>query len=217
MASPPVPTPPTPQAPLPTPREPGAPYRVCLVCMGNICRSPMAETVLRASLVEAGLDGAVALDSAGTGDWHIGQPMDPLARAALARRGYDGSAHRARQFRPSWLAQRDLVLAMDGRNLAALRRMADQADRDRIRLFGEVGGLTETGGGEIPDPYGGNAADFGYVLDLLGAAAPVLVTRLTRLLEPAIPGSSGVGSADADGPDGPGVDPARADRPGAPA
>jgi protein-tyrosine phosphatase len=205
MASPPVPTPPAPQsALLPASPEPGAPYRVCLVCMGNICRSPMAETVLRAALVEAGLDGAVILDSAGTGDWHVGEPMDPLARAALARRGYDGSAHRARQLRPSWLAERDLVLAMDARNLAALRRMAVDADRDRIRLFGEVGGLTETGGGEIPDPYGGTAADFGYVLDLLGAAAPVIVTRLTRLLGPTIPGDRG-------------VDPPRADRPGAPA
>src|SRR6516225_10421323 len=86
-------------APLPPPRDPGAPYRVCLVCLGNICRSPMAETVLRASLAEAGLDGAVRLDSAGTGDWHVGEPMYQPAQAALARWGYDGSAHRARQFR----------------------------------------------------------------------------------------------------------------------
>jgi protein-tyrosine phosphatase len=146
----------------------------------------MAETVLRASLAEAGLDGAVILDSAGTGDWHVGGPMYPPARDALARRGYDGSAHRARQLRASWLAERDLVLAMDARNLASLRRMAGAAARDRIRLFGEVGGLTEPDGGEIPDPYGGNAADFGYVLDLLEGAAPVMVARLARLLDPAI-------------------------------
>jgi len=183
--------------PLPPPREPGAPYRVCLVCLGNICRSPMAETVLRAALAEAGLDGAVVVDSAGTGDWHIGQPMNSAARAALATRGYDGSAHRARQIEPSWLARRDLVLAMDARNLADLRRMAGAAGRDRIRLFGEVGGLSglkgrdrrgrgdEAGGGEIPDPYGGDAAEFGYVLDLLGSAAPVIAARLARRLEPA--------------------------------
>jgi protein-tyrosine phosphatase len=163
----------------------------------------MAETVLRASLAEAGLGGAVTLDSAGTGDWHVGAPMYPAARAALARRGYDGSAHRARQFRASWLADRDLVLAMDARNLAALRRMAGAAGSDRIRLFGEVGGLTETDGGEIPDPYGGDAADFGYVLDLLGAAAPVIVARLTRLL-------------DGPGADRSGADRSGADRPGAP-
>ena len=173
---------PAPSAPLPPPREPDTPYRVCLVCLGNICRSPMAETVLRASLAEAGLDGAVALDSAGTGDWHIGQPMYQQARAALASRGYDGSAHRARQFRLSWLAGRDLVLAMDARNLATLCRLAGAADRDRIRLFGEVGGLSQAEGGEIPDPYGGNEADYCHVLDLLQAAAPVIAVRLARLL-----------------------------------
>jgi protein-tyrosine phosphatase len=170
---------------LPVPREPGAPYRVCLVCLGNICRSPMAETVLRAAIEAAGLDGAVIVDSAGTGDWHIGGPMNSGARAALTSRGYDGSAHRARQIGVSWLPERDLFLAMDARNLADLRRMAGAQSRDRIRLFGEVGGLSDVDGGEIPDPYGGNAADFGYVLDLLGRAAPVVAGRLAQVLDPA--------------------------------
>ncbi len=169
-------------AELPSPREPGAPYRVCLVCLGNICRSPMAETVLRAELAAAGLDGAVVVDSAGTGDWHVGDAMDPGARAALASRGFDGSAHRARQFQPSWLARRDLILAMDARNLADLRRMARSQGDDRIRLFGEVGGLTEVGG-DIPDPWGGGADEFGHVLDLLSTAAPVIAGQLARLLE----------------------------------
>ncbi len=168
--------------PLPPPREPGAPYRVCLVCLGNICRSPMAETVLRAAIESAGLGRTVVVDSAGTGDWHIGGPMNRGAHAALATRGYDGSAHRARQIEASWLARRDLFLAMDARNLADLRRMAGARDRDRIRLFGEVGGLD---GADIPDPYGGDAAEFGYVLDLLAAAAPVIAGRLADLLEPA--------------------------------
>ncbi|MGO9188830.1 MAG: low molecular weight protein-tyrosine-phosphatase [Streptosporangiaceae bacterium] len=169
-------------AELPSPREPGAPYRVCLVCLGNICRSPMAETVLRAELAAAGLDGAVVVDSAGSGDWHVGDAMDPGARAALASRGFDGSAHRARQFQPSWLARRDLILAMDARNLADLRRMARSQGDDRIRLFGEVGGLTEVGG-DIPDPWGGGADEFGHVLDLLSTAAPVIAGQLARLLE----------------------------------
>ena len=168
-------------AELPSPREPGAPYRVCLVCLGNICRSPMAETVLRAELAAAGLDGAVVVDSAGTGDWHVGDAMDPGARTALASRGHDGSAHRARQFQPSWLPRRDLILAMDARNLADLRRMARGQDADRIRLFSEVGGLAEAR--DIPDPWGGGTDEFGHVLDLLGAAAPVIVARLARLLE----------------------------------
>jgi len=170
-------------AELPSPRQPGAPYRVCLVCLGNICRSPMAETVLRAELAAAGLDGAVVVDSAGTGDWHVGDSMDPDARAALASRGHDGSAHRARQFQASWLPGRDLILAMDARNLADLRRMARGEDADRIRLFGEVGGLAESGDRDIPDPWGGGPGEFGHVLDLLGAAAPVIVARLARLLE----------------------------------
>jgi protein-tyrosine phosphatase len=172
-----------PAAELPSPREPGAPYRVCLVCLGNICRSPMAETVLRAELAAAGLDGAVIVDSAGTGDWHVGDTMDPGAREALATRGHDGSAHRARQFQPSWLPRRDLILAMDARNLADLRRMARREDADRIRLFGEVGGLTETG--DIPDPWGGGPEEFGHVLDLLGAAAPVIAARLAPLVKTA--------------------------------
>jgi protein-tyrosine phosphatase len=193
-----------PAAELPSPREPGAPYRVCLVCLGNICRSPMAETVLRAELTAAGLDGAVVVDSAGTGDWHVGDAMDRGAREALASRGHDGSAHRARQFQPSWLHRRDLILAMDARNLADLRLMArggsgppPQAarpagssppepaelagkDADRIRLFGEVG---EIGGQDIPDPWGGGPDEFGHVLDLLGAAAPVIAARLARMLK----------------------------------
>ena len=178
-----------PAAELPSPREPGAPYRVCLVCLGNICRSPMAEIVLRAEVAAAGLAGetapAVVVDSAGTGDWHVGDAMDPDALKALAGRGHDGSGpktHRARQFEPSWLSRYDLILAMDSRNLANLRSMAraQGEDTDRIRLFGKVG---EIGGQDIPDPWGGGPDEFGHVLDLLGAAAPVIAERLARLLK----------------------------------
>jgi protein-tyrosine phosphatase len=167
---------------LPAPREPGAPYRVCLVCLGNICRSPMAETVLRAAVSAAGLGDQVVVDSAGTGDWHIGQSMNGGAHAALARRGHDGSAHRARQIDASWLPRRDLFLAMDARNLADLRRMAGPSHRDRVRLFGEVGGLSDAKDQEIPDPYGGDDNEFGYVFDLLSQAAPVIAARLAQLI-----------------------------------
>ena len=174
----------TPAAELPHPREPGSPYRVCLVCLGNICRSPMAETILRAELEAAGLDGKVVVDSAGTGDWHVGDGMDSGARSALAARGYDGSAHRARQIEPSWLAGYDLILAMDARNLADLRRMALGQDVERIRLFGKVGGLAGPGGGgaDIPDPWGGGPEEFGHVLDMLRTAAPVIAAQVARLL-----------------------------------
>jgi protein-tyrosine phosphatase len=131
----------------------------------------MAEVVLRSALSDAGLADAVTVDSAGTGDWHIGQGMNRGALAALARRGYDGSAHRARQFKPSWFGSRDLVLAMDSDNLADLRAMGGDAE-----LFTTAGALTEVT--DIPDPYGGDAADFDYVLDLLEAAAPAIIARL---------------------------------------
>jgi protein-tyrosine phosphatase len=163
----------------------------------------MAETVLRHFIAEAGLGDAVVLDSAGTGDWHLGERIYPPAHEALAGRGYDGSAHRSRQIQPSWLAGRDLVLAMDRRNLANLRRMAGARDRDRIRLYGEVGGLSGhqglegaegAGGAEIPDPYGGSPDEFGHVLDLLTAAAPVIVARLAELLRPEVPSASADGA-----------------------
>ena len=171
-----------PDAALPPRRRPGSPYTVCLVCLGNICRSPMAEVVVRSELAEAGLDGAVTVDSAGTGDWHIGHPMDRRAQAELTARGYDGSAHRARQIDVPWLPERDLFLAMDRRNLADLRRMAGQAGvpADRVRLFGEASGLGPDQ--DIPDPYGGGADDFATALDLIHAGARQVVKQLSLLL-----------------------------------
>jgi protein-tyrosine phosphatase len=171
---------------LPPPRDPAGPYRVCIVCLGNICRSPMAEVALRAELERAGLDGAVAVDSAGTGDWHVGERMDSRASAELLRRGYDGSAHRSRQFTPPEFAQRDLVLAMDRHNLADLRRMAPDREtaRDRIRLFARDR--------EVPDPYGLGAEAFSDVLDLVEDAAAVLTAELSKLCagrDPRVPDS----------------------------
>jgi protein-tyrosine phosphatase len=114
--------------------------------------------------------------------------MNRMAADALARRGYDGSAHRGRQIRGSWLAERDLFLAMDAGNLADLRNLAGPADGARIRLFGEVGGLSsETRGSEIPDPYGGDADEYDYVLGLITTAAPVIAVRLIDLLQPTAP------------------------------
>lgn len=141
----------------------------------------MAEVVLRSRLAAAGLDGQVVVDSAGTGDWHIGNPMHKGSRTQLAARGYDGSAHRARQFRAPWLAERDLVLAMDANNLAALRGLAGDTDTDqRIRLFGEVTGLGKT---DVPDPYGSDGEEFARVLDIVESGTTSLVDQLRNLLE----------------------------------
>jgi protein-tyrosine phosphatase len=163
----------------------------------------MAEVVLRDELARAGLaapvldspvlDSPVELDSAGTGDWHVGGPMDAGARAELARRGYDGSAHRARLFDAGWFRERDLVLAMDRRNLAQLRRMAPDAESGgpRLVLFRSFDPVLASGGlaaddpynGEVPDPYGGNAGDYALALDLVQAAARGLAAALAGFLE----------------------------------
>ncbi|HTZ24292.1 MAG TPA: low molecular weight protein-tyrosine-phosphatase [Streptosporangiaceae bacterium] len=169
--------------PLPPPRNPSGPYRVLCVCLGNICRSPMAEVVLRAQLAAAGLQDRVIVDSAGTGDWHVGQTMNPPARRQLERRGYDGSAHRARQVDAPWLAERDLILAMDGSNLANLRALAQEDGRrddlPRIRLFGEVAGLD---GADVPDPWGGSTTEFAEVLTMLETGMARIVSQLRAVV-----------------------------------
>ena len=172
--------------PLPAKRDPGRPYRVCLVCMGNICRSPMAESVVSAEVAHAGLTGLVEVDSAGIGDWHAGEGMDRRARAELARRGYsDGAAsgHRARQIELWWLEERDLILVMDKQNLRALRQMA--GDRPgmtgRLRLLRSFDPASPDGA-EVPDPYLGDAEAFAHVLDLIEAAAKELAAQLASAL-----------------------------------
>jgi low molecular weight protein-tyrosine phosphatase len=179
---------------LPPPRNAGGPYRICCVCLGNICRSPMAEVILRERVSRAGLGDRVVVDSAGTGDWHVGDRMHSGARAELARGGYDGAAHRARRFDPSWLSGCDLVLAMDASNLRNLRAQAPAAEAGRIRLFGEIAGL---GGRDVPDPYGGPAADFAGVRALLESGMSRLVAQLS-----AMPAAGGQ-PAEPEGPGGP--------------
>jgi protein-tyrosine phosphatase len=171
---------------LPGHRLPSGPYRVGLICLGNICRSPMAEVVLREELARAGLAGKVTVDSAGTGDWHVGERMYGPAAAELARRGYDGSGHRARQIERSWLGSYDLLLAMDAGNLADLRRMARGSDATgRVRLLRSFDpGLADDDpfGGEVPDPYGGHPGEYARAFDLIHAAAKGLAERLAEFL-----------------------------------
>ncbi|HEY3906791.1 MAG TPA: low molecular weight protein-tyrosine-phosphatase [Streptosporangiaceae bacterium] len=167
----------------PAPRKLSKIYEICVVCLGNICRSPMAEVLLRAELARAGLDQRARVQSAGTGDWHLGEPMDRGARAELARHGLDGSAHRARQIGPEWLGRFDLLLATDRSNLRNLERMAvRQPDLDgRIRLLRSFDPQAPDGA-EVPDPYGEGAAAFGQAYDLIEAAVRGLVGELTEML-----------------------------------
>lgn len=172
--------------PPPAPKDSLRIYKLCVVCLGNICRSPMAEALVRAELTAAGLADRVHVESAGTGDWHLGEPMDRSARAELSRRGFDGSAHRARQINADWLDQFDLLIAMDTSNLRNLQRMA--AGRpdilDRIRLFRSFDPAAPDGA-EVPDPYGGGPEEFARVFDIIQSAARGLVAALQELLEPA--------------------------------
>ena len=174
---------------LPAARQPSGPYRICVVCLGNICRSPMAEFVLRTELAHAGLDGRAEVDSAGTGDWHVGERMYAPALAELTRRGYDGSTHRARQIQGSWLARYDLVLAMDRSNLADLRGLAPEVFVEgRIRLLRSFAAGTGTDDGEVPDPYGGPPAGSALAFDLVQAAARGLTAELAEFLGVRAPG-----------------------------
>ena len=117
---------------LPPPRSAGS-YRIALVCLGNICRSPMAHVVLERRLGDAGLDDRVEVASSGTGGWHVGNPMDDRAAATLAAADYDPTRHRARQYDASWPGAYDVVLVMDEANLA------DVGGRtDRIGLFRDL-------------------------------------------------------------------------------
>jgi protein-tyrosine phosphatase len=148
---------------------------VVFVCMGNICRSPMAESVLRHELEQAGLDH-VSVHSAGTGSWHVGDPMDRRAKAALERRGY-GTEHTARQFESSWFDQYHLVVALDRDNQRDLRKLAPtRRHDDNVRLLLEFDPDAETL--DVPDPYYGAAADFDEVLRQIEQACQGLVIQL---------------------------------------
>ena len=136
--------------------------RILCVCLGNICRSPMAEGAIRAKALAAGI--AVEVDSAGTGAYHIGNPPDPRGLKAAAARGYDNTGQRARQVRPQDFHDFDLIVAMDNSNLSDLMGARPRDAHAVIRLFHpeEI---------EIPDPYYGGPEDYEHALDLIEYAA----------------------------------------------
>ncbi|MEX2974014.1 low molecular weight protein-tyrosine-phosphatase [Streptomyces sp. C184] len=176
-----------------------APFRICFVCTGNICRSPMAESVFRAHLAEDGLDGLVEVDSAGTGGWHEGDGADPRTVAVLRAGGY-AHAHTARQFRASWFDRLDLVIALDSGHLRALRGLAPtEQDAAKVRLLrsyakggaadaipGEFPGLLSdsdrTGDLDVPDPYYGGFAGFEECLEMIETASEGLLAAVRTAL-----------------------------------
>jgi protein-tyrosine phosphatase len=137
----------------------------------------MAEVVLTDRLDAAGLSDEVQVESAGTGGWHVGGPMDDRAAALLTRHGYDATRHRARQFQPDWFDEADLVLAMDASNHADLVAQAPSADR--VRMFREVDPRAgEDGGLDVPDPYFGGDEGFEQVLAMIERTCDAWVAAL---------------------------------------
>lgn len=153
------------------------PPRLLLVCLGNICRSPMAEGALRMRLDEAGLRH-VTVDSAGTGDWHAGDPPDRRAIATAARHGVDISGLRARQLQPADYTRFDWLLCADLQNLRDVRARQPAAASARIELFTRWAGVDGSGDGAIPDPYTGGHDEFEHVWSVVDAAAAAAVRRL---------------------------------------
>ncbi len=154
--------------------------RVLFVCLGNICRSPTAEGVMRALLAEDGLGAEVELDSAGTGGWHVGAPPDERATAAAAARGIalEGAARRVER---ADFDRFDLIVAMDRSNLEDLRQLASGPEQERklvlLREFDEA--AVTAGEVEVPDPYYGGDHGFHHVLDVVERGCRGLLDRIS--------------------------------------
>ena len=150
--------------------------RLLVVCLGNICRSPMAEGALRFRIAEAGLEHLVEVDSAGTGDWHVGEPPDRRAIATAARHGVDISMLRARQLQAADYHRFDWLLCAARSNLRDVRARAPTGGRAGIALLREWAGQGE--GAVIADPYTGGPAQFEEVWRQVDAAARAIVERI---------------------------------------
>jgi len=156
--------------------------RILFVCMGNICRSPTAEGVFRRLAAERVPGVEIEVDSAGTHDYHVGDPPDPRSIAAAARRGVDLRQLRARLIRDDDFERFDLIIAMDRLNREALLNRSPAPFRERIRLFMDFAGDREVV--DVPDPYYGGAPGFEQVLDLAEEAAAGLLDEVLDRARP---------------------------------
>ncbi len=152
------------------------PLRLLMLCMGNICRSPMAEGALRARLQAAGLADRVEIDSAGTGGWHAGDPPDPRAIATAAAHGVEIGMLRARKLGAADFNRFDRILCADRDNLAEARARSTSASRERAVLLRAWAGCGEPA--EIPDPYTGGPREFEHAWSLADEAAERIVARI---------------------------------------
>ena len=171
----------------PPPKDPAPPFRITVVCLGNICRSPIGQAVLQHRVYLAGLADEVWIDSAGTGDWHLGHDADQRAKRILEDHGYPLS-HQARQIDPSWIGSIDLLLAMDASNHADLQRIVAASGRHvTLRMFRSFDPMHEAipDGDprlDVPDPYYGGAEGFAEVLHMIESASDGLLKQLPDLI-----------------------------------
>jgi protein-tyrosine phosphatase len=148
-------------------------FSILMVCMGNICRSPMAEGIFRREIAKAGLQDKVTIDSAGTHSYHIGEPPDARAQSAISRRGVDISGLRGRQVADADFEKFDYILAMDEGNLSILRRSAPAHAHEKIRLL--LSFSRKYPHQDVPDPYYGGARGFEENLDMIEDAVEGLI------------------------------------------
>jgi protein-tyrosine phosphatase len=153
-----------------------AKHRLLFVCLGNICRSPMAEGVFRRVAEEQGVLDRFEIDSAGLGNWHAGQAPDARAQQAAGNRGIDISGQSARQLTGADYARFDLLLAMDSANYEELTQLAPKEARHKIRQFLDF--APQTGTRDVPDPFFGGSEGFDHALDLIEAGARGLLADL---------------------------------------
>ncbi len=152
--------------------------RVLFVCLGNICRSPSAEGIFRKIVREKGFEKAIEIDSAGTGDWHIGHTPDHRAQQAASRRGVNLSDLRARQLSIEDIAYHDLILVMDRRNRTDVISMAEPEHEHKIRYLLEYSEQYDEL--EIPDPYYGSTHGFDLVLDMIEESCERLLDSIIK-------------------------------------
>ena len=151
--------------------------KVLLVCLGNICRSPTAHGLFQAQVEQAGLVETILVDSAGTGDWHIGRPPDKRAQATAKQRGYDISHLQARQVSRADFEEFDYILGMDRENMHNLRQLAPVNYQGTLGLFLAVAGVGDL---EVPDPYYGDQAHFDDAINLVEKGAAGLLEQIRR-------------------------------------